>query len=198
MTHDQVEAMTLADRIVVLNHGRIEQIGTPLELYHAPANVFVAGFIGSPKMNLLRDVAPGMPQGQVGEDATNRPGLRLRGSLRRAIEAHAAKGPLTLGVRPEHLEIGMGGPFECDGAVELVEYFGDETVLNVKLAGGDELLVRTDGDSRIGRGARLSFSARDERCHLFDREGERLPLANQPREKDSLGSHPHTQTRKEG
>jgi ABC-type sugar transport system ATPase subunit len=174
VTHDQVEAMTLADRIVVLNHGRIEQIGTPLELYHEPANTFVAGFIGSPQMNLLKIGASSASSGKADDEMATRADLRLRGALRQATEAPIAQGGLTLGIRPEHFQIGTGGAFECDGIVELVEHFGDETVLNIKLADGNDLLVRTDGEAAIIRGARLTFTAREDRCHLFDGKGARL------------------------
>ena len=119
VTHDQVEAMTLADRIVVMSAGRIEQVGKPLDLYYQPANLFVAGFIGSPAMNFF----PARVQGVAGGEA------RIVGDafadLRVSSRALKAGDEVTVGVRPEHLQVSAGGPFVTSGAIELVERLGE-------------------------------------------------------------------------
>ncbi|QRE73298.1 ABC transporter ATP-binding protein [Methylobacterium aquaticum] len=131
VTHDQVEAMTLADRIVVLKEGRIEQIGTPTELYRAPASRFVASFIGSPAMNFVSvDVADGA--------------VTLPGGERVPIRsAHA--GRAAFGIRPEHLSLGGEGP-AIRGTISLVEPLGADTLVTV-VAGDERVLARLPGDA---------------------------------------------------
>ena len=168
VTHDQVEAMTMADKIVVLSAGHIEQVGSPLELYHRPKNLFVAGFIGSPKMNFLavtaRPVAGGvevaLPGGAV---------LRLPGQI-------ASGGPMTLGLRPEHAHAGGLGDAVLEGRVKLAEHLGSETLFFVELADGSEIAVKADGlaPERPGDAMRVGVPLRA--CHLFDASG--LALIN--------------------
>jgi ABC-type sugar transport system ATPase subunit len=121
VTHDQTEAMTMADRIVVLREGRVEQVGTPLELYNHPANRFVAGFIGSPKMNFFEGT---LVDAQDGHATVDVPGLA---SLRLPIAAPAARrgDAIALGVRPEHLIVGGGGDVDVNVQVALTELLGD-------------------------------------------------------------------------
>ena len=144
VTHDQVEAMTLADRIVVLNGGRIEQIGTPLELYNRPANLFVAGFIGSPRMNLL-------------------PADFVKNS--------AAGGAATLGIRPEHVEPCHEADADLTVRIDLVEQLGGETFLYATGPKDVALTIRCDGQSGHVRGDLLPVRLRREHLHLFDAAG---------------------------
>ncbi|MHA3979238.1 ABC transporter ATP-binding protein [Halovulum sp. GXIMD14794] len=155
VTHDQVEAMTLADRIVVLRDGRVEQIGTPLDLYHRPANLFVAGFIGSPKMNFL-------------PLTTDKDGLlRLEGELGGTSLPVAGTGS-TLGIRPEHLYVDPEGPIRA--RVELKEHLGEYILVHLT-AGPHELSMKLfeDDSSRLGDYVRLNFIR--NRAHLFDERG---------------------------
>ncbi|MDO3434985.1 sn-glycerol-3-phosphate ABC transporter ATP-binding protein UgpC [Rhizobium sp. CBN3] len=171
VTHDQVEAMTLADKIVVLRDGRIEQVGAPMELYNNPANQFVAGFIGSPAMNFI-PVAP-QNAGPSGVDVT------LPGGKMLTVPAKNRTRPaenLTLGIRPEHLSIGAEGLVE--GEIMVVERLGGHTYVYVQIAREQLAIVETDGaDShRLHEKVRLSFNAGD--CHLFDDQGLALERMN--------------------
>ena len=164
VTHDQVEAMTMADKIVVLNAGRIEQVGSPLELYHRPRSRFVAGFIGSPRMNMV-DVALRPAEG--GTTAA------LPGGVEIMLPGPCATGagPAALGVRPEHLRIGDGGDGGLDARVTLVEQLGAETMLYCAAADGLELVVRADGLTRARPGDRLRIALSAASCHLFAPDG---------------------------
>jgi multiple sugar transport system ATP-binding protein len=165
VTHDQVEAMTLADRIVVLNAGRIEQVGAPLELYERPKNLFVAEFIGSPKMNLI--------PAEVVEAGADRAVVRTRAGERVAVTTGgAAVGQaVTLGVRPEHLSLGGDGDV-IGGTAQFVETLGHATYAYVGRHGGETLTVQLPGDVRPATGDALSL--RVERAHLFDEAGMAL------------------------
>src|SRR3954466_1461502 len=171
VTHDQVEAMTLADKIVVLNRGRIEQVGSPLELYHRPRNRFVAGFIGSPPMTFLETeaVAPG-PDGVI---------VALPGGDRLTVPVAAdgvAPGTrLTLGLRPEDLsEVGQGDA-RLPGEVFVVEHLGGETFSHARLADGTAIMVKGDGNSPVTVGDRLGVGVPARASHLFDGAGQALP-----------------------
>ena len=169
VTHDQVEAMTLADRIVVLEAGLARQVGTPMELYHAPVDRFVAGFIGSPRMNFLEgDLAGADASGSV---ITLRDGAEIRVSA----QAEGARGSATLGVRPEHAApVQEGG--DVEGHVEVVERLGSQTQLGLRLADGTTLVATADGadQTRVGETRRIAFHR--EHLHLFDAYGHALPL----------------------
>ncbi|MCP8884143.1 sn-glycerol-3-phosphate ABC transporter ATP-binding protein UgpC [Devosia sp. XJ19-1] len=159
VTHDQVEAMTLADMLIVMNAGRIEQVGTPAEVYRKPASVFVAGFMGSPAMNLME--ATMGADGQVTLDvAGGRPMLRLAG---------LAEGtPLTVGVRPEAITLMPEGADGLQATVELVEELGGSRIAYCALKGSEIAVVLPPGDEPYeGRQVTLSFDQRD--LHLFDR-----------------------------
>jgi multiple sugar transport system ATP-binding protein len=154
VTHDQIEAMTMADKIVVLNGGRVEQVGSPMELYDRPANVFVAGFMGSPAMNLL----PGRIAGGV---------LEVAGQ---SIACDGPQGPVTFGLRPD--EIALGGDHLAK--VLVVEPTGSETLLSVEL-GGQTLTVITRERRLIRPGETIPVDLSSPRRHLFDaRTGHRL------------------------
>jgi multiple sugar transport system ATP-binding protein len=171
VTHDQVEAMTMGSRIAVLDAGELQQVGTPEELYTQPANLFVAGFIGSPSMNLLTVTAA-----PAGADAGDAGGRLLAGGLR--IEADpglaavvAEHGSLVAGFRPEFLETSLRGrpaAATMTGTVEVVEYLGDE--LLVHLAAGDTAYVArlTVADTRPAPGDSLTLSVPAGRFILFD------------------------------
>ncbi|NUB45248.1 sn-glycerol-3-phosphate ABC transporter ATP-binding protein UgpC [Fertoebacter nigrum] len=168
VTHDQIEAMTMATRIVVMNAGRIAQVGPPLELYHHPANIFVAGFIGSPRMNFL-------PVTVQGSDAAGT-ALALPGGgalvLPRRLVARAGQA-LTLGIRPEHLRL-TGGPAMFTGRVQVAEHLGGLTLLHVPQPGAEALVVQMDGAQVIGAGADVALTADPGQCHLFGADGAAL------------------------
>jgi multiple sugar transport system ATP-binding protein len=166
VTHDQVEAMTLADRIVVLNAGEVEQFGSPLELYHEPQNLFVAGFIGSPKMNLL--------PGEIVEGASNALTVRLAdGSAVLAPAADARPGDkVTVGMRPEHLLEGGGGDAQMTGQVIAVEHLGGETYVYLEHGGEMPLIVKAAGDSQTKVDDVLPVGVPVSACYLFDAEGQ--------------------------
>ena len=167
VTHDQVEAMTLADKIVVLRDGRVEQTGRPLDLYARPANLFVAGFIGSPKMNFLAAVSS--------LQSGNALSLRLQdGSQVDAICAQAlpAGTQLTLGIRPEHLSVTRAGQGSMDGKVVVAERLGGETYFHIRVT--DKIIVaKVNGDSDIGVGAMVGLQFNSEQAHLFLADGQR-------------------------
>jgi multiple sugar transport system ATP-binding protein len=169
VTHDQVEAMTLADKIVVLNAGNIEQAGSPLELYHHPINLFVAGFIGSPKMNFLAtEVRAAGPDGVT---------VVLPGG--RDVRVPVAAGSLqpgtklTLGVRPEHLKTGEMGVLTGD--VMVAERLGGETYLYIRPPAGSLFVVQADGNNPTRVHDRVAVGIDPDTCHLFDSDGRALP-----------------------
>jgi multiple sugar transport system ATP-binding protein len=166
VTHDQIEAMTLADRIVVMNAGRIEQEGTPMALYRQPANVFVAGFIGSPAMNFLPATARVGPHGTEAE---------LQDGARIALEddCAAADGQaLTIGLRPEHLAIGKAGAVAA--RVRMVEPTGAQILLTLDAAGQTVMAV-VDGAAEPEKGMIVALQPVPRSLHVFDREtGRRL------------------------
>ncbi len=174
VTHDQVEAMTLADRIVVLSAGRIEQVGTPLELYEHPCNLFVAGFIGSPKMNFLSARL-------VAGDATHAM-VELEGGARLRCEVDASAGqpgqPLTVGVRPEHLAlrgVGAGGDMAnaLQASVTFVEALGGTThAYGSHPASTEDLCCELDGRLRVRSGELLTLVAPPDACYVFDASGQ--------------------------
>ncbi|MEP7207787.1 MAG: sn-glycerol-3-phosphate import ATP-binding protein UgpC [Casimicrobiaceae bacterium] len=163
VTHDQVEAMTLADRMVVMNAGRAEQIGTPMEVYENPATVFVAGFIGSPAMNFLPARAA----------EGNRVVLDGAGSLPSTIALPSGKA-VTVGLRPEHLAPSSSGDASLAGTVEVVEALGADTLLHIDV-GGRNIIARLPHGVMPEIGSTLHVRANPERVYLFDAEsGARL------------------------
>ena len=166
VTHDQIEAMTLADRIVVFNAGRIEQVGTPLELYHNPANLFVAGFIGSPKMNLI---------GAVVRTRTAQ-ALELvldGGSVVSVQPGDAAPGAkLTVGLRPEHIVVDPQGPIS--GHVEAVERLGNESIAYVSIGASLPLTVKLPPQSPVALGENLRLALNGHAVSLFGEDGHAL------------------------
>ena len=140
VTHDQVEAMTMADRIVVLNFGNIEQYGSPLELYERPANLFVAGFIGSPKMNFISGAAA------------------------------AQHGATTIGIRPEHLNVGKTGE-GWPGTISVAEHLGSDTFIYVDAGEIGTLTARCVGEQGLSAGDRVFLAPQPNRLHRFDKDG---------------------------
>ncbi|WPB55596.1 sn-glycerol-3-phosphate ABC transporter ATP-binding protein UgpC [Xylophilus sp. GOD-11R] len=175
VTHDQVEAMTLADRVVVMNHGVIEQVGTPQELYRHPVNRFVAGFIGSPAMNFL---ACGLQAAGDGLDLCLPDGQRLRLPAARAHRHAGAVGmALELGLRPEHLthesEPTRGNCVPLSATVEVVEPLGSETLLHARV--GDTLLTaRVGADLELTPGQTVRLAANLDQMHLISVETGRV------------------------
>ncbi len=168
VTHDQVEAMTLADRIVVLSAGWIEQVGAPLDLYERPQNLFVAQFIGSPAMNIIP-----VTIAETGE--TTVVTLGDGRTVRVPITTDAAeKGkPASFGVRPEDLAISADGDFLFEGRVAIVEALGEVTLLYVEgLTEQEPLIAKLPGISDTKKGDSVRFSAPLEKLHLFDSEGK--------------------------
>ena len=149
VTHDQVEAMTMADKIIVLNGGRVEQVGSPLELYHKPTSRFVAEFIGSPAMNV---VAPS-------KDVHGVP-----------FSSEAA----FIGCRPEHLEILASGDGQFDAVVKVKEQLGGESLLYLTMAGGTEIVARVSGDDETPVGQSVGLRIPENRLHQFNAAGRAL------------------------
>ncbi|MFI2765884.1 ABC transporter ATP-binding protein [Ruegeria faecimaris] len=157
VTHDQVEAMTMADKIVVLRDGRIEQVGAPMDLYRDPDNKFVAGFIGSPAMNFLDcDIV----DGQVTHPAITQP-LPVPASVPLGLSR------VTLGIRPEHIQVDRSGD-TC--TVDLTEALGGVSYSYLLTSNGDKLIVEEREDERSKQGTRIGISIRPERTMLFDPE----------------------------
>tara|TARA_R110002020_G_scaffold47707_24_gene135889 strand:- start:5622 stop:6701 length:1080 start_codon:yes stop_codon:yes gene_type:complete len=168
VTHDQIEAMTMATRIVVLNKGNIEQVGTPFELYNFPRNLFVASFIGSPKMNLLA--------AKASKGRASIPGL---GSIA-LPSGMTADGALTIGLRPEQLGIDGTGDLSVTGTIALVEYLGSEIFIYLRLETGQTVMVKAPGKSGYQNGQSLTIALRSDDAHYFDTEGNRLAKAGDP------------------
>ena len=185
VTHDQVEAMTLADRIVVLQAGRIEQVGSPDELYRAPANRFVAGFIGSPKMNFLDGVVAALghdgvtvryPTGETQRVAVDPAGARTGDAV-------------TVGIRPEHLSIGVGHE-GVSAHVTAIESLGDTAYLYADSgAAEDGLVAKVSPSTRFHKGSAYVVGARAEDCHLFDGAGK--AFRRQPESRQTTARQAH-------
>ncbi|GAB5375917.1 MAG: sn-glycerol-3-phosphate ABC transporter ATP-binding protein UgpC [Acuticoccus sp.] len=153
VTHDQVEAMTLADRIVVLSHGAVQQVGTPLELYDRPANRFVAQFIGSPTMNVF---------------------AAAEGRLANGAALPAAPGAVEVGIRPEHLVLADPEGAEIAAEAQVVERLGSDTNIYAEADAIGPILARIHGNAPIRPGERFGLALPPERLHFFDTEGTRL------------------------
>jgi multiple sugar transport system ATP-binding protein len=173
VTHDQVEAMTLGDKIVVMHEGRIQQAGSPLALYQCPANLFVASFIGSPKMNLF--------DGRIAQAGPDGLTLRLDNgtTVHALVDGSAARAGdrITLGLRAEHADLAVpdpGAPGVFTGQVSMVEHLGEANAIYVTLTGGQDVVIRGPGDQRVQLGAPIAFSAPAAAFHVFDAQGQAL------------------------
>ena len=163
VTHDQVEAMTLAHRIVVFSEGQIEQIGPPLELYENPANLFVATFIGSPMMNILSGKGSVKGQFQLEDGSVLKTHRNLTGKV---------EGTVQVGIRPEHIELDEEGPVR--GKVAVVERLGADSFVHVDLEAGTTVLVRQAGNARLEEETSVRMRFLPEHLHLFNAEGKAL------------------------
>ncbi len=167
VTHDQVEAMTMATQIVVLRDGTVMQVGSPLDLYNRPRNMFVAGFIGSPKMNFLPAILNAAGGGvTLGSEAV---------ALHLPIAAGDDGKPVTLGIRPEHIMLGgQAGVLLCEAKVHLVEHLGGSTVIYGTAADGHSLVAMVPGQVAVRLGETVPMRADPELCHLFGSDGASL------------------------
>ncbi len=170
VTHDQVEAMTLGDKIVVMHEGHVQQAGTPLELYQQPRNQFVAGFIGSPRMNML-------PAQVVTAHAEGvRVQLQGGGAVHAAVDGRGLKAgdSVTLGLRAEQAVEGSACSEVFEGQLQMVEHLGEANILYITLRSGQDVVLRGDGNRLVEVGAALRFSADPAAFHLFDAQGHAL------------------------
>ncbi len=167
VTHDQVEAMTLADRIVVLRAGIIEQVGSPMDLYNRPDNLFVAGFIGSPAMNMVPCIV------EAGDGAARvRPERHESVAVTAEIPASAVGMKGTLGVRPENLALANGGAQPLfHGRLDIVEHLGELTLLYVDCGYGEPIIAKLEGFVQIERGSEVALAAPPDMLHVFDDKG---------------------------
>lgn len=172
VTHDQVEAMTMADRIVVLNGGRVEQFGTPMELYHHPATKFVAGFIGQPNMNFVAATVTGVEAQSLSVD------LASGGALSLPVDPGSAKvgDKVEVGIRPEDLSVGAG----IDLNVRVLERLGGVTIAYGSLSDDTNFCATLDGVTAANEGETLSLSVNPADCHVFDANGAVLRRLSAP------------------
>ncbi len=165
VTHDQVEAMTLADKIVVMNKGRIEQVGRPLELYYKPVNLFVAGFIGSPAMNFLAATVK----------ASNAITLSDGQELKIKLPAMCKPGDkVTLGCRPEHMTLGGAGPLSLKATVDIIERLGEAGLAHLRLASGQTVIVEVRGDPKFSSNDATTLTLDPSQLHVFGSDGVRI------------------------
>jgi len=173
VTHDQVEAMTLGDKIVVMNKGCVEQVGSPLFLYHHPKTQFVAGFIGSPKMNFL--------SARIKQTDANNTQIMLKSGrvISTSIDSmRLEKDALVqLGMRPEHMSV------DCDenqfeGTITLVEHLGEQSYLYVDIDNVGELVIKVDGNNQYKAGDKVAFGVKADNLYLFDQQGNALTRVN--------------------
>ncbi len=163
VTHDQAEAMTLADRIVVMNDRKIQQVGPPMEIYSRPANIFVAQFVGSPPMT----IAAATLVEDKGEFALLElgDGTKVRTSVQRTA---LPEGALRLGIRPEAVLVGGRG---TKARVELVERLGERTLVYARLGNGQPMIAEGPGDSHVSLGDEISLKIDGAAAHVFDAAG---------------------------
>src|SRR5438046_2798933 len=179
VTHDQVEAMTMADRIVVLRAGRVEQIGTPLELYNRPDNRFVAGFIGSPQMNFLKGrIAAILDDGaRIALDAA--PDAAADAALPLRRPGATAQERVLLGIRPEHVALGApaAGSLHVTVTIDRVEQLGSASFLDCSLASGERLTVHAPGQVRYAGGEQITVNLPVTDTHVFSATEAETALA---------------------
>jgi len=172
VTHDQVEAMTLADRIVVLNQGRTEQIGSPLELYHRPQTKFVAGFIGSPQMNFLQVDFQDFDGDSLivsYEDTT----VTCKGFAELSLNDDNTN--LIFGIRPEHLTVCKANTGNLNATVKIIEAFGNETIIYTELLNKEQIVVRAQSDIVVNKGETIGLKIKTGNEHFFTISGRALP-----------------------
>jgi len=162
VTHDQVEAMTLGQRMAILHEGRLRQVGTPADVYERPADIFVARFVGNPGMNVLTGTAAAL------ED-----GVLHCGSLRVPVASHHYTAEGHIGIRPEHVTLGALNRGIGNALVRVVEPLGSETLVHLD-AGGQPLVARVRGLGKLKTGDRVGVRLADEHLHVFDVHGDRI------------------------
>jgi multiple sugar transport system ATP-binding protein len=166
VTHDQVEAMTLGDRVVVMQDGSIQQVGTPLQVYGRPANRFVAGFIGAPAMNFLDVTISGEGSALFAETSFLR--LAVPADMSQALAGWRGN-RVILGVRPEHLALGRAAAQSSfDASVEVIEQLGSEMILETSAGDARLTVARVDPQVRLAAGEKVPLSVLPERLHFFD------------------------------
>ena len=165
VTHDQTEAMTLADKIVLLQSGRVEQTGAPLDIYNNPQNVFVAGFIGSPRMNLIGATA------NQGADGWTLTGPNLSVPIPN-VDCLTDGAHCTFGIRPEHVSIAIEGSCHTKAQVAFAEQLGGETYLYCDVEGSPQITVHQQGQLPVVKGQTLALNFDLENMHLFDADGQ--------------------------
>ncbi len=170
VTHDQVEAMTLADKIVVLRDGRVEQVGAPLDLYHKPSNVFVAGFIGSPKMNFISGVIKSINQGHCEIELDSGEVVKIEFDV---PEKHLNE-KITIGVRPEHFLLDGVGDLKIKSTVEVAEHLGDITYVYSRQQDNNQLIISIAGTGLFKVGDTIEVTVKPENIHIFNKNGQRL------------------------
>jgi lactose/L-arabinose transport system ATP-binding protein len=161
VTHDQVEAMTLADKIVVLRAGRVEQVGRPLDLYHDPDNKFVAGFIGSPAMNFVNAIAE--------KGSLRAPGLGTA-SVPTSVALTGAGAKVSVGLRPQHLSLAPGATHR----VEVTEALGGVSYIHLSAPTGERLIVESREDPKVTIGQQTGIAFDPADAMVFDEGGARL------------------------
>ena len=159
VTHDQVEAMTLADRIVILNHGNIEQVGTPEDIYNDPANVFVAQFIGTPKMNILK----------VSQEDISTNHINFLGNNVKIPNINLEKKNYFIGIRPEHFSVSDDTEYKFEPKIDLVENLGNEKIVYIKM-NNHEISAKISSQNKIEN--QMGFNSKD--IFLFNENGERI------------------------
>ncbi|HAU78916.1 MAG TPA: sugar ABC transporter ATP-binding protein [Agrobacterium sp.] len=171
VTHDQTEAMTLADKIVVLRAGNIEQVGAPLDLYDDPANRFVAGFVGSPKMNFLDATVIGGGADSVTLALDSDPAVRLTLPIKERVNEGDR---VSLGIRPEHFADAGGGDADLTVHVDVAEHLGNTSYVYARTEGGEQIIIERPESRDVGNRDRLTVGLSARRAFLFDSKGERL------------------------
>jgi ABC-type sugar transport system ATPase subunit len=162
VTHDQLEAMTMSDKIAVMDGGEVQQYGTPEEVYNRPANIFVAGFIGSPPMNFLAGAA--VADGALSLDCGG-----SRGRIGRSPLAGDASRGVLLGVRPQDVDVHASAQADCiEGGIEMIQLVGSEKLVDLAYGRGGQLTAQVKADARLGVGQRVWIGFDAARLHLFD------------------------------
>ena len=172
VTHDQTEAMTLADKIVVLRGGNIEQIGAPLDLYDNPANQFVAGFVGSPKMNFMSAEVVAADTDSITITLVNQGRIRLTLPMNNPPPALGEK--VTLGVRPEHFAKAGQGDADMTVTVDVAEHLGNTSYIYANVAGGEQLIIEREESRNALKTDTLTIAIKSSHALLFDKAGNRL------------------------
>lgn len=171
VTHDQTEAMTLADKIVVLRAGNIEQVGPPLDLYDDPANRFVAGFVGSPKMNFLDATIIDSGPENVTLSLDSDPAVRLILPVKDRLNKGAS---VSLGIRPEHFADAGAGDADLTVHVDVAEHLGNTSYVYARAQGGEQLIIERPESRDVGNRDQLTVGLSAHKAFLFDSKGERL------------------------